>query len=90
MTNAIKDNNNVNTMIGVLNTDGVTVTLIKAEPSTNAVCVDDNSSGSDFGSNDATKDSNNVSTLLATSSSDGTTPVPLYVDSSGILLIKSV
>lgn len=89
MTNAIKDNNNINTMVGVLNTDGATVSLIKADPISHAIDINDGTTGSDFGGDNATRDSNVVTTLLAVSNSDGLTPVPLYVDSSGLLLTKS-
>ena len=89
MANSIKDNNGINTMIGVLNTDGSTVTLVKADPTSHILDAVNGSSGSDFGEDNAKKDDNNVSTLLAVSSDDGSTPVPLYVNSSGQILIKS-
>ena len=89
MTEAKRDNNQIPTMTGVLNTDGTTITLIKANPTTHEMLVNDNTTGSDFGSDDAKRDNNYTPILLATSSSDGATPVPLYVDTNGNFLIKS-
>ena len=78
--NAQRDENNVPTIIGVLNTDGSTIVPIKA---------DDNTTGSDNGPNRALHDDNFVPTILAVSSVDGVTPVAVYTDSSGNLLIDS-
>lgn len=89
MTNAKIDNNQIPTMTGVLNTDGATITLFKANSSTHEILINDGTTGSDFGSDDAARDNNNIPVLLATSNSDGATPVPLYVDANGQLLIKS-
>jgi len=89
MVQAKKDNNSVNTMTGVLNTDGVTPTNITIEPTRHLLDVMNGSSGSDLGNDDAARDENAVPVLLATSNADGETPVPLYVDSSGNLLIKT-
>lgn len=89
MAQAVKDKNFVDTMIGVLNTDGETPTLIKADPDNNCIKVNDGTSGSDLGSDDAARDDNQVPILMAVSSSDGATPVPLYVNSDGEVLIKS-
>lgn len=89
MAVAQKDNNNVSTMLGVLNTDGTTPTSVKASPSSHTVVIHNNGSGSDVGNDNAVKDDNSVSTLIATSESDGSTPVTLFVDSSGRLLVDS-
>ena len=87
--NAQRDENNVPTIIGVLNTDGSTIVPIKADPVTNALKIDDNTTGSDNGPNRALHDDNFVPTILAVSSVDGVTPVAVYTDSSGNLLIDS-
>lgn len=84
-----KDNNSVNIAAGVLNTDGETPTMLEADPSDHSLDVDDNTTGSDAGSNNASRDDNRVTTLLAVSSSDESTPVPLFVDSDGNLLVDS-
>ena len=89
MANASRDNNNIPTMIGVLNTDGTTPTKVQATASANTIKVSDGSTGSDFGADHAARDANNVPVLMAVSSTDGSTPVPLYVDNDGNLLVKS-
>lgn len=89
MTKAERDNNSVPTILAVLNTDGETITPIKADPNTNVLDISDGTSGSDAGQDNAERDPNMVPVLIATSSADGSTPVPLYADSDGKLLIKS-
>lgn len=74
-------------MIGVLNTDGATVTRVKATPSTHALDISDGTTGSDLGSARAARDENGETTLMA-SDTNGT-KIPLYVNSSGALLIQS-
>lgn len=83
------DDNQVETMAGVLNTDGATPMLVKINPTTHILAISDGTTGSDFGNDNAARDSNGRPVLLAVSSSDGATPVPLYVDSSGNLLIQT-
>lgn len=88
--NAQKDQNGTNTIIGVLNTSGNTTQRAKCDPTTHALIVSDGTGGSNNGpSARALHDENGVTTLLAVSSVDGVTPVALYVDSSGALLIQS-
>lgn len=89
MTVANKDNNRVPAKIGVLNTDGVTIKKLYADPSTHIIDTNIEVGGSDLGNNDAIRDDNGEPVMLAVSSSDGITPVPLYIDSSNCLLIKS-
>ena len=84
---AKRDQNNVPTILGILNTDGETVTDIEANPTTHALAVDNNTTGSDNGPTQALRDENFVPTLLAVSSADGETPISLYVDADGKLLI---
>ena len=74
-------------MLGVLNTDGATPTLPKASPSTHILQVSDGSNGTDFSRPRAARDENVVTTLLATDANG--TIIPLYVNSSGQLLIDS-
>lgn len=76
-------------MLGALNTDGVTPTPVKADPSTHFIMTDDNTTGSDLSDAPAIRDANRVTGLMAVSEVDGVTPVPLYVDSDGKLLIDS-
>lgn len=85
--NAERDNNNVPTIIAVLNTDGTSIVPVEANPTTKSLAVDNNSIGSDNGPDRALHDENFVPTLLAVSDVDGVTPVALYVDATGKLLI---
>lgn len=91
MTNAKRDENNVPTMLGVLNTDGTTIIPIKIgiDAGDNVVKVDDNTTGSDLGPTRALRDENYVTTLIGVSSADGVTPVAVYADANGKLLIDS-
>lgn len=87
MTNATRDNNNVPAILAVLNTDGETVTPVEINPTTHGLSVDNASTGADNGPTHALRDENFVTTLLAVSDVDGVTPVALYVDANGKLLI---
>jgi hypothetical protein len=89
MTNAKRDQNNVPTLLGVLDTDGTTVTPVKANVASSSLKVDNASTGSDNGPTRALRDDNFVPTLIALSSVDGVTPVAVYTDSNGNLLIDS-
>jgi len=89
MTKAVKDNNRVNTLIGVLNTDGETIKQAHASPTTHILNTMGAVGGSDYGNDEAGRDPNRVTTMLAASSSDGVTAVPLYIDLNNFLLIKS-
>lgn len=87
MTNAKLDNNSVPVAEGVLNTDGATPTQIKATPTTHVLDVADGTTGTDFGNDAAARDDNVKTTMLATDASGNI--IPLYVNSSGQLLVKS-
>lgn len=89
MADAVKDANGVAAMTGVLNTNGTSIVRIKADPITHLLEVGDGTTGTDHGPAVAIKDGNSVATLMAVSSVDGKTPVVLYVDSSGNLLVDS-
>lgn len=89
MANAKRDENSVPTIIGALNTNGTTVVPIKINSSSNALQVDDNTTGTDHGPTNDLRDENSVHALMAVSSADGKTPIVLYVDSTGHLLINS-
>ena len=86
--NAQKDDNSVSTLIAVLD-DGATIVPIMADSTSNRLKVSDGTSGSDNGPTNALKDGNNVSSLMAVSSVDFVTPVVVYADANGHLLIKS-
>ena len=87
MANAKIDNNNIPTIIGVLNTNGITPTIIKANPIYHLLNINDGSSGSDLGGDIASRDDNGNITLTATDANNNI--IPLYVDSSGNLMVKS-
>ena len=89
MATAPKDPNFVNAKTAVLNTDGATVVKLTADPTTHALGTNDGTTGTDYGPKNAIKDGNDVATWLGTSSADGKTPVTLYADSNGKLLIQS-
>lgn len=74
-------------MIGVLNTDGVTPTRIKATVSTHALDINDGVDGSDLGNDWAARDNNGETTLIASDTNGN--KIPLYVDSDGKLLIQT-
>ena len=76
-------------MLGALNTDGVTPTPVQADPTDHTIMTDDNTTGSDISDPPAIRDANRVTGLMAVSEVDGVTPVPLYVNSDGELLIDS-
>ena len=77
-------------MLATQQTDGVTPELIKASPTNHTIDVIDASTGTDQSpGDDAKRDQNMVPVLLAVSEVDGVTPVQLYVDSDGKLLIDS-
>ena len=89
MSNAKRDENGVATLISALNTDGITIVAVQANPTNHGLSVDDDTTGTDYGTTNALRDENNVSCLMAISSADGVTPVTVYVTSGGHLLIKS-
>jgi hypothetical protein len=87
---AERDNNQVTTLIGTSNADGKIVLKLQADPTTHYLLIEDGSSGSDLGNDEARHDNNKITSLLAVSSADGVTPVPLYVNSiTNRLLVKS-
>ncbi len=89
MANAKKDGNYISTALALLESDGTTPINLVVDALTHSLEVDDNSSGSDNGPTPARalRDGNYVTTLIAVSSADGITPVALYADADGKLLI---
>lgn len=88
MTNASRDENRVTTLTAILNTDGVTVVNVAANPTTHALTFMPGGPDADNGPVNAKKDDNFVSTALGVSSVDGVTPVPIYATSDGKLMIS--
>lgn len=90
MTEARKDDNRIPTMIGTLQSDGVTPALVKASPTTHVIDSADGTTGSEADTRTtAPRDNNYITTIIAASSADGVTPIPIYIDASGCLLLKS-
>lgn len=90
MSNASRDENNVPTMLGVLNTDGATLVPVQINISNHGLAINDNTTGTDLGPDHALRDGNFVTSLIGVSSVDGKTPVAVYADASGNLLIDSM
>lgn len=90
MADAIKDNNQISTLLGTSNADGSTPVRIKIDPSTHAIAITDGESGSDLSGDIAARDNNMIPVMLAVSSTDGVTPVAIYTDpTTGEILVKS-
>lgn len=91
MTNAGIDQNGKSTILGTLNSDGVTIVPIKANPTNHGLKIDDNTTGSDAGNNlgNANIDENGKPVLTALSSAGDGTIVEVYTDVNGNLLINS-
>ena len=89
MTEAKRDQNSIPVILGVLNTDGETPTPPTVDPTTHALGVSNGIGGSDLSGDIASRDENGITTMIVVSEVDGITPVELYVNSSGELLIKS-
>ena len=87
--NALKDKNNVSSLIGIAGENGTTILRMKANSKEHRLKANDATTGSDNGPSYALHDSNFVPTKIAVSDVDGVTPVPLYVDKNGRLLIDS-
>jgi hypothetical protein len=89
MADASRDGNDVPTLLAALDSDGITPVKVQVNPANHALSVDNNTTGTDNGVDNAVRDSNYVPVLLAVSSVDGVTPVEVYADSSGALLIDN-
>lgn len=87
--NASRDENFVTTKTLALNTDGKTIIRVTVNPNTHALKVTDGTTGSDHGPKNALRDENDVPTIMGVSSSDFKTPVVVYGDINGAVLIQS-
>lgn len=79
----------VPTLIAV-ESDGSTLINIEADPNTHVLSVSAGITGTDNGPSYARHDNSHVPVLVATSNADGKTPVVVYADSSGNLLVDGV
>ena len=89
MAEAKYDNNGVSTILGTSSTDGVTPRNPTADPSNHTLDVNDGTTGSDLSDDIAGRDNNYRTVIIAVSELDGITPVEVYVNSSGELLVDS-
>lgn len=90
MANAKRDQNNVPTLLAVLESDGETLIGVEVNPLTNnSLSVDDNTTGSDNGPSISPRDDNYIPAIMAVSSADGVTPIVVYATADGKLLIDS-
>ena len=89
MAVAQTDANGVTTMLAALSTDGVTPINVAVDPTAHGIYIDDNTTGSDLGTNPAKRDANGETILFGVSSADGVTPVAIYANASGYLLVNS-
>lgn len=88
MAEAVRDQNHVPSLLGVLDSDGVTTIRIKATPS-GKLAVDDGVDGTDNGPENADRDQNHVTSLMGVSSDDLVTPVVAYATIDGKLKVQS-
>jgi hypothetical protein len=86
---AAKDSNFVNTKIAILNSDGITIAALTANPTTGALKINDGTTGTSYAPLDAKRDPDFAKCLLAVSYIDNKTLVPLQADSTGALLVDS-
>ena len=88
MSNAKHDNNDRPTVIGTLQSDGLTIVRMKVNPA-GGIKISDGTSGTNLATNLAQIDGNGVSAWTGVSSVDGVTIVPIAFDSSGNMLTQS-
>ena len=89
--NAKPDSNNRLTLIGTLNSDGLSTVTAYADPTLHYLLISDGTSGSDNGNNSGTAnlDDNGTAVCCAESSDGSGTIIEIYFDSSNHLLTKS-
>ncbi len=87
--NASIDENSEATITGLLSTNGTDITRVEGDPSTHAILVDDNTTGSDNGGHIAATDENDRTTMFVESSDGDGVLIALYVNADGELLIDS-
>lgn len=87
--NSFHDSNHTPTLVAIQN-DGATVMNIQADPTAHYLHTSDNTTGNDNGPTISRHDNNHVPILMVTSSTDGKTPVAVYADSSGNILVNSM
>ncbi len=89
MISTPRDNNGKPTLIGTLDSDGITPVSILVNPVNHAMKNIDGTTGSSFSSTSSTRDTNRATAIWGVSSADGVTPIYIATDVNGNLLIKS-
>jgi len=91
MADAKRDENNVTTAIGLLNTNGTTIMRMYVNPNNGAIKISDGTTGTypTAAGSRAHRDENNVPTIMGVNESDGQTPMNLLFNSSNELLVDS-
>jgi hypothetical protein len=82
MSEAKRDENHIPTIIGASDADGVTPTLLYANPTNHGVVIDDGLAGSDLSGDVDIRDENRVVGFLAVSAVDGVTPTVVYINAA--------
>ena len=88
MANAERDQNDVPTLLAYYPTNADNE-RIYANATTHGLKVSDGTTGNDQGPQNAYRDQNGVPGIMAVSSVDGVTPVVVYTDGAGNLLVQS-
>ena len=86
--NTPRDQNRIPTLLGTSNTTGLPIS-VKADPTLHALNVTTHISGVASSRANAVRDDNRVPVLLAVSSVDGKTPVEVWANTNGNLLIQT-
>jgi len=88
MISTPRDNNRHPTIMGTLDSDGVTPISILVDAVKHSMMVANSNTGSSLPFDNAERDDNRVPVMWATSSADGVTPIPIYATSTGELKIN--
>jgi hypothetical protein len=89
MISSVRDANRVPAMLATLNSDGISAVAVKVNPTSHALKALDGIDGSNLPFETSQRDNNRVTTMWGVSSADGITPIPIYCDIDGNLLIQS-
>lgn len=89
MANAKIDENGVKTILGTLQSDGVTPILLKMNTLDGSAKAVDGTTGTASTRVNTVRDENNHPAWIGVSSVDGKTPVPVAFDSNGNILIQT-
>jgi len=88
MSNAKIDQNYVKTIVAENASGSKEIVSVSANPVSNGLKINLDTPGSNSGIDFASRDNNRVPVLIAVSALDGKTPVPIYADDNGAILIQ--